>query len=142
MTIHLILMILHLFGAGLLIGICVLAVLAVIKPPITKVGMDRLSFVARLGMGASGAQFITGAIMMATEWDELGHNPLVWTKIILWVIEGTLASLVISRQAKQAGVALANGQTPTRGLPNSLLIQAFLVLLIAALGIIVVETGK
>src|SRR5512143_1921465 len=101
MSFHLIIMILHVFGAGLLIGIVLLALYSVFKPPITAQAMDRLHFVSHLGMYGSMWQFGTGLLLVIPEWSEFRASRLFWTKMALYVIEGVLASTLLARQSRQ-----------------------------------------
>lgn len=133
-------LILHVLGAGILIGVSVFAFAAALRPPLTQQALDRMSFVWKFGMWASGAQFITGVLLIMQEPDELARHPLIWTKVILWMVEGMLASMVIAKQAKRAQQALASNQ-PVRsaGLRVLLGLQLTIFVAIVALGVIVVE---
>jgi len=140
MTFHTFILILHVFGAGLLIGVGVLAFLAVYRPPLTDKSLDRLGFVGKYGMWASFWQFATGAILMGMEWSETSHNPLVWTKIILWVIDGAIASRVLRNQVQRVRTAMAANQPPPQAnLKMVLGLYAVIILAIAALGVMVAE---
>lgn len=143
MSFHLILLILHVLGAGVVIGIVVLALVAVIKPPVTAQAMDRLHFVSRFGMGASIWQFLTGLIMSIQDWDEFRGNRLFWTKIILYVVEGALASRLLARQSRQTYEQTLNGQT-TKGnrLRTTLSVHAGLIVAIAVIGVVLVSGGE
>lgn len=136
-------MILHVFGAGLVIGIVLLALYSVIKPPVTAQAMDRLHFVSRLGMWGSMWQFGTGLILAYQDWGEFRASKIFWTKMALYVIEGSLASMLLGRQSKRTWEQTANGQT-TSGSPlrMTLAIHAVLILAIAALGVVLVSGGE
>ncbi|MEK7637616.1 MAG: hypothetical protein AAB402_04510 [Patescibacteria group bacterium] len=142
MSLHLFVLILHVLGAGLVLGIVILSVFAVIKPPMMTKALDRLAFVGRFGMWGSAWQFITGAILFLQERGEFDHNPVFWTKIGLYVVEGTLASQLLQRQARTTAAALASGQTVTAGgLRTTLWIHAGLIIAIAVLGVWLVSGG-
>lgn len=143
MSTHLILLILHVLGAGVVIGVAVLAFAAVIRPPINQTTLDRMAFVGKFGMWGSIWQLLTGVGLMAQEWDELRGNTLLWTKIVLWAVEGFLASTVVSRQVKRIEGALAqNLAPPAAGLTTTLLTNAVIILLIAAIGVFLVSGGE
>ncbi len=143
MSLHLFVLILHVLGAGLLLGIVMLSVLAVIKPPMSSQALDRLAFVGRFGMWGSAWQFLTGAVLFLQERGEFIDSPLFWTKMGLYVVEGTLASQLLQRQARTTTIALANGQTVTAaGLRAALWIHASLIVAIAILGVWLVSGGR
>lgn len=140
MSTHTILLILHVFGAGIMIGVGVFAFVVVARPPVTEKGLDRIGFVGRLGMWASIWQLLTGAGLMANEWGELSRNPLIWTKIALWVLEGALSSMLIGRQVVRIRAALAVNQPPPAvGLASTLLLNAVIIIAITAIGVFVVS---
>lgn len=143
MSFHLILMILHVFGAGLIIGIVLLAVIAVFKPPVTAQAMDRLRFVSHFGKAASLWMLVTGLILAYQDWGEFKGSRVFWIKIVLYVVEGILASTLLGRQARQTATQTTNGQT-TSGSPLrwTLVLHAILILAIAALGVILVSGGR
>lgn len=143
MSLHLFVLILHVLGAGLVLGIVILSVAAVIKPPMTPRALDRLEFIGRFGLWGSAWQFLTGAILFLQERGEFNHNPVFWTKIGLYVVEGILASQLLQRQARTTTMALANGQTVTAGgLRAVLWAHAGLIIAIAVLGIWLVSGGN
>lgn len=143
MSIHLIVLILHMLGAGLVVGIVLLALFAVIKPPVGEKSMDRLAFIARFGMWGSIWQFLTGLILASQEWGEFRTNRLFWTKIILYLIEGTIASLLLEKQSKQAALRVAGGQTiDGSALRLTSFIHAGLILAIAIIGVVLVSGGE
>ncbi len=137
---HTFILILHVFGSSIVLGVVFFSVAAMIKPPATLAQLDRLGFVGRFGMWASGWQFVTGVIMYLLEPTELNHNPLFWIKIGLYVVEGTLASVLLTKQVRRIRASLTQQQTPpARGLMMTLVIHAMLILAIVALGVMIVE---
>lgn len=142
MSFHLLIMILHVLGAGLLLGIVILSVLAVIKPPVTKQAMDRLHFISRYGVWGSAWQFLTGVVLYYQDRAELNHQPIFWVKLGLYVIEGILASTLLQRQSKAMAQATASGQTaPGNNFRLTLWIHAGLIIAIAVLGVWLVSGG-
>lgn len=142
MSLHLFVLILHVLGAGLVLGIVILSVAAVIKPPVTAMALDRLEFIGRFGLWGSAWQFLTGVMLYLQERGEFDHNPIFWTKIGLYVVEGTIASQLLQRQARTTAAALASGQTVTAdGLRTTLWTHAGLIIAIAVLGVWLVSGG-
>lgn len=103
-------MILHVLGAGVVIGIVVLALLSVFTAPISARDIDRLHFVSRFGRWASARQLVTGIILSAQDWAEFRSSRLFWTKMARYVIEGTLASRLLERQANGVAAQTAAGK--------------------------------
>ncbi len=132
MSLHLIILILHVLGAGLVLGVVFLSVFLTLKP-LNPEKLGHLGFIGRFGMWGSIWQLLTGLILTANDWEELGEKPIFWVKMGLYVVEGTLASMVIDRQAKRA----VGGQ-PAKGLGTTLLLQAVLIIGIIALGVLLV----
>lgn len=123
-------------GAGLIIGVAILAMASVIKSPVTEKSLDRLSFVGKFGIWASIWLFITGLILYLQEPKEFNGNPWFWTKIGLYAFEGVLSSMVVGRQVKRVRTQLAQNQTPSSGgLASTLTVVAIAILLIASIGV-------
>lgn len=143
MSFHLIIMILHVLGASVVVGVVVLALASVVKPPVTAQAMDRLHFVSRFGMGASIWQFLTGVILAYQDWGEFKGNGIFWTKMALYVIEGTLASTLLGRLSKRTALQTVNGQTTSGGpLRTTLAVHALLIVAIAVLGVVLVSGNE
>ena len=140
---HLIALILHMLGAGLTLGVVFLSLFAVIKPPVTEKAIDRLMFISTFGMGASAWQFLSGLLLVIPEWKEYQGNSLFWTKIILYTLDGALASMLIAKQAKRAAQNLADGNLSTStSLRNGAWAHALLIVAVAVIGVILVSGGK
>lgn len=136
-----VLLTLHIFGAGVMIGTVCMAVFTVIKPPVTATSLDRLQFVSRFGMVGSVWQLLTGLILYFREPDEIGAHGMFWVKVGLWLVMSVLSATLLRRQGMRAGKALAAGQVPARaGLLTLLLVNAIAVLMIAAIGVALVQS--
>jgi len=135
------LLILHILGAGVVIGTVCIGLFSVAKPPINAVSLDRLKFVYQFGIWGSGWQFVTGLILFLREPEEIGEHTIFWVKIALWFLLGITAGLFVRRQAMRAGKALAEGHTPSHGGFFTLLcINFIIVVLIAAIGVTLVNS--
>lgn len=143
MSFHLVILILHVFGAGLVIGVVLLSVFVVIRPPLTAQGADRLGFIGKFGMLASIWQFLTGFILASQDWGEFRGSRTFWVKMACYAAEGTIAALLIEKQAKRVKAQIAAGQAPdSNRLRTPMVIQAVLILAIAALGVVLVSGGN
>lgn len=132
---HILLLVLHILGAGLLIGVVFLSLFLSVKPTWTPEKLSHLKFVGQFGMWASIWLFVTGVILAASEWHEFQSNKLFWAKMALYVLEGTLASQLIGKKARLA----ASGQPS--GLSLVLVLQTLLVVGIIALAVVMVEAN-
>lgn len=136
--VHTFVLILHVFGAGILVGVVWLSIMSVIRPAVIAQQIDRLGFVHRFGIIFSGWQFVTGVVLFLMERDELQGNHLLWAKLGLYVIEGAFAGMVLDRRIK-ALRADATNALPTSTLRTLLVIHAALIVAIVSLGVMIVE---
>lgn len=140
---HLITLILHMLGAGLTLGIVLLSLFAVIRPPVTTTAIEHLKFAGKFGMGASAWQFISGLMLVMPEWNEFRGNTLFWTKILIYTLDGFLASMLLAKQAKRAAQNVATGNATTgAGLRNVAWVHALLIMAVAVIGVILVSGGQ
>lgn len=135
---HTFILILHVLGSGIILGVVFFSVLAVIRPTAVAQQIDRLLFVARVGMWASGWQLATGIILYLMEPEEFQANSVFGWKIGLYIIEGAFASLVLNKQLKRLEKN-PTSQTSTRMLTGILIVHALLIAAIVVLGVMVVE---
>lgn len=135
---HIIVLILHVLGAGVVLGVVFFSVIAVIKPAVVAEQLDRLHFVGRFGMWASGWQFVTGVILYLQEPDELQENKIFWVKLGLYVVEGLFASIVLNRQLKKLQTGDQATIAPGK-LTGVLIVHALLIGAIIVLGVLIVE---
>ncbi|MBI3572862.1 MAG: hypothetical protein HY092_01540 [Candidatus Kerfeldbacteria bacterium] len=129
-------LILHVLGASIVIASAFYSVVLTIKQPISPEKLGHLRFIGRFGMGASIWQFFTGLYLAAHEWSEFKTSKLFWIKMALYVLEGILASTLIGRKMKQA----ASGQS--KSLTVTMLTWAVMIVLIAAIGVLLVEDHR
>lgn len=134
MDLHVAVLILHVLGAGVLVGYLFYAVLLTVKTPLEPVRAATLRWLTRFPIYVSGFQFITGLILSAQDWTSLKSSAVFWTKIALYMVEGVLAGSLIDRKIKAAAAG-----TTQRSLPILVLIHTILIVAIVGLGVILVE---
>lgn len=132
MTFHSLVLILHVLGACLFVGMAMLcAILSFGTWTPEKIG--HLRFIGSFGMWASLWQLVTGILLATDHWDELRGSKLFWIKMTLYVLEGAIFSRLIGKQAAK----VANGSG--RGLSLALQLNALTLILIASIGVAIVE---
>ncbi len=136
-----IILILHVFGAAIVMAVAFFALILIFHQPIDQRRSGIYHFMARFGMAASIWQLLTGVVLYLHEPSTFNHRTLFWVKIGLYVIEGMMVSLFIDKRVKQAWNK-ANGQTlaPIAGLPMTVLAWAIVIFAIAAIGVVLVES--
>ena len=134
MSLQTLVLILHVLGSGVVFGVVFFSVFLVVKPGWSQGRLSHLHFVGRFGMWASGWQVATGVYLAGIEWSEFSSNTLFWTKMALYLIEGTLAGLLIEKKIKGPRA----GAKPS-GLSVSILSQMILIVLIIGIGVLLVE---
>ncbi len=136
MDFHIILLTLHVIGAGLILGVVLLSLFAAFRKTWSPERIATLHFIGSFGKWASVWQLLTGIGLASGEWDELGSSPIFWTKMVLYVLEGALAGMLIERRAKQLEVG-----AETSGFMTILLVHAILIIGIVVLGVFLVAGG-
>lgn len=132
---------LHIIGAGILTGLVVITFLIAFRTDFSLKSLAFLNKVKFLGPATSGFQFLTGAILYWGERDELLENNYFWLKMILYLIEGTLAGLVIDRKIKQVQADPEKEASATRTLRWLYGIHALLIISIVVLGAVIANAG-
>lgn len=125
-------LILHILGAGVLVGVVFFSLVLVLKPsPDTTL----LKLIRPFGLYAAIWQLVTGVILAVPEWGKFGHSKIFWLKIGLFVVDGIIAERLINQKLRLA----ETGQTT----PNLKLwswLSLLVIFTIVALGVILVES--
>ena len=132
MTLHDVILILHVLGAGVIIGIGFLALAIAFRKPLDPEKIARLQWVGSFGLGATVLQLITGLYLSWSDWDTLHNSKIFWTKMGLFVLQGAVAGGLIGRKVKEAGQG--------KGSPLTVLLaHSLMILIIVSLGVMMVE---
>lgn len=134
MDFHVILLFLHIVGAGILIGVVVFSLFLAFKKTWSQDRITILKYIGQFGIWASAWQLITGIALASSEWEEFSTSHIFWTKMGLYAIEGALASMLILRKAKQ----LKEGDAKP-GFMVLLMIHAIIILGIVGIGVYLVS---
>ncbi|MDP3993009.1 MAG: hypothetical protein Q8Q05_02250 [bacterium] len=124
-------LLLHLLGAGVLIGVAVFSVVLSISKPVDQSRLQSIALIRRFGTYSVGLLIITGVYLA---WQHYGGWPTIprfWIKMGLIVLDGILAQVIIKQKINRA----MNGDTASaNGLPLWTSISALVILLIVTLG--------
>lgn len=127
-------LILHVLGAGLIIGIIFFSVILTFRPHLPPEKLSMLRWIGRFGMAASIWQLLTGIYLTSTEWSEFRDSRLFWVKMGLYVLEGIIAGLLIERRVKHA-----SQENTGRGFGLTFLLWSVIILGIVIIGVLLVE---
>lgn len=131
MTFSEIVLILHILGAGVLIGVVFFSLVLVLKP---STDTSQLRLVRPFGLYAAIWQLATGVMLAFPEWSKFGHSKVFWVKMAFFVIDGIIAERLINRKLQ---LAENNQLSPDIKLWSWL--SLLVVVTIVALGVILVE---
>ena len=101
-TLHIPLVILHVFGAAIIVGSTFLALIVVFRKSLTKETISLFGLVTKVVTFAIYAQIITGILLFINEFNEFINSGLFWAKMIVFVIDGILAVTVIDKKIQSA----------------------------------------
>lgn len=123
MTLHTILLVLHVLGASLVLGSVVFALFFLLRRPFLDVSRQWMVFAWYVAEVAIGAQLVTGLYLFLSERSEFENNHLFWTKLTLYILAGAISGGYIKRQLQHLDAA--NEEQPTQ--PKGLIIPMWLV---------------
>lgn len=130
------LLILHILGAGLLIGLVVITTIIVFMRDLSDGMLRTLLKVRWLGLAGSVWQLVTGGALYYLEREELNDSKIFWTKLGLYVLEGIIISLVIDRKIKRERASGSDVVAATKKLRFAFLFHALLIIAIVILGVL------
>lgn len=134
MSLHDIILLLHILGAGVVIGVVFFSLVLAFKKPLDTNRLSALKLVRGYGTTGVGWMFITGVILVYLENQDGNHllsSRVFWMKMALIIADGILVYAVINRKISQ----LESGSTAaTPGLKTATFVSALLFLGIVTLG--------
>ena len=101
---HTLFLILHIIGAGVIIGVVVFSILLNINERVSEERLKIFQMVRLTGTIAAGWLLATGLVLYFQEAEELKSNILFWIKMGLFVLDGIIAVLIIDRKVKKVPV--------------------------------------
>lgn len=97
-TLHIPLVILHVFGAAIIFGGIFLAFLVLIKKSFSPETINLFKLTNRVVMVAVISQVITGILLVIPEYQEFLESWLFWAKMAIFILDGVLAVLIVDRK--------------------------------------------
>ncbi len=129
----------HVIVGSLILGMAFFAVLAAYRRPFADQEVTILKFLKRHGALFAGAQFVLGVALIVMEPDSFLKNPLIWTKLVLFVLAGLVSTELIDKRLHSFGQAKSDKSERTIQRATWLLL--ILVLAIVVLGVMAAETA-
>ena len=135
-AIHTAVLIIHVLGAAIIVGISFVTVLIELKTSLTnKQIMSLTEFLWKVATRTLGVQVLTGLYLAISEWDQIGKNHFFWTKMIVFIVLGAIVGGFNHRRFKK----LKAGEPDTYGRKWSTI--GFLTFAtVAALGVLLAES--
>lgn len=100
---------LHVIGAGVLIGIIAIAIALSFTKEISLERAKIYQLFGKIGFIAGMVLLVTGVGLYLQEPDEFRNSTLFWVKIGLFIVDGIIATQIVDRKVRDA-VAQRNGQ--------------------------------
>lgn len=104
-----ILLTLHVIGAGILIGIITIAIALSFTKEISTERAKIYQLFGKIGFIAGMLLLATGIGLYLQEPDEFNESTFFWIKIGLFIVDGIIATQIVDRKVKEA-VDRKNGQ--------------------------------
>jgi hypothetical protein len=135
MSLHDLVLLLHILGAGVVIGVVFFSLVLAFKKPLDPSWLGVLKFIRRFGTMAVGWEVLTGLYLAFSESDEVFSSKIFWIKMGLIVVDGFLAQAVIGRKLSEA-----QSGVDAKGLKLATLVSALVILLVVTLGFLIANS--
>lgn len=130
-------LLLHILGAGVLIGVVFFSLALTIRQPLTPEKLKMLAFIGSFGKWAAGWQLLTGLGLLYYNWSDVKSLTILWVKLGLFVLVGLISTQVIKTKVQ---VALRdNDQTAAASLPLWAWVMVLIVVAMVTIGFSLVE---
>lgn len=125
---------LHIFAAGILIGIVVFSLILTIKNPVNRERLAIVQTIRKLGPVAAIILVFTG-VSLISQNPSILKEKIFFAKIILFIAEGIIAEMIINRKIKNALALESEQPAPTNPMFIWTLSSVVIVIAIVALGV-------
>lgn len=135
---HTLLLILHIIGAGVMIGVIVVALMVAFSKTAIEGRWKLFEYFGRLGMAAAIWQVVTGMGLFILEPEDFKINTLFWVKMGLFVLDGLIATQIVDRRVR---AVLSKGQAKLSAsvLSTPFLANFLILALIITLGVFIAD---
>ena len=124
-------LLLHLLGAGVLIGVAVFSVVLSVNKPVDQSRLQSIALIRLFGTFSVGLLIVTGIYLAWKHYGGWPTTPRFWIKMGLIVLDGILAQMIIKQKIDQA---LSGDEMSGKSLPLWTSVSALVILLIVTLG--------
>lgn len=91
---------LHILGAGFLLAVLVFAIIFLIKKPFSKERLASIRTIINVGAGSIVWQILTGAFLFADRPQDFTTSILFWVKIGLFILDLIIGLALLNRKIK------------------------------------------
>jgi len=137
MNFHDLVLVLHILGAGVLVGVVVFSFVLAVVPPLTVEKVNLIDRLTPFGKFGSAWQLLTGLYLAGHSWSDIKSLTIFWLKIGLFVAAGLIIEFLVRRQAHLA-LEENNPKAAKLLLAGSILLVV-VIILIVTIGVILVE---
>lgn len=137
MTIEQLILLLHILGAGVLIGVVFFSLMLTIKKPVTPEKLKMVSYIMKFGLYGSAWQLLTGLGLMYYNWADIKSLWIFWLKLGLYVLLGPISTQVIKVKVNKA--LAENDQAVADSLSVYTWMMVLIVVAIVTIGFLLVE---
>lgn len=132
---HTLSIIVHVFGAGALIGAALLAVL-ILRRPVTRERLEVLRTIATVMVLATLTQLLTGLHLYTQSSARFNGSGVFWAKMTIVAVGGLFGAVILERRIRAASEEAAINPKRLRGVPLWAWLVLGSALAAAALGVI------
>ncbi len=100
-ALHTAILILHVIGATIIIGVSFVTLVIEIKKYHSSETLQLLELIWKITGAAFGVQLLTGLYLAGSEWDKIGKIHYFWIKMFLFFVVGSVVGVINRRQFEQ-----------------------------------------
>src|SRR5258708_2120678 len=100
-TLHTAILVLHVLGATIIIGVAFVTLIIEIKKYTSKQILTLTEFIWKIAGIALGIQMLTGFYLAWSEWDKISKIPYFGIKMFLFFVVGTVVGIVNRNRFKK-----------------------------------------
>ncbi|QQG49621.1 MAG: hypothetical protein HZB70_02350 [Candidatus Berkelbacteria bacterium] len=115
MSVHRLVLLIHLFGAAVVLGIVFFSLALALGKPLDETRLKAIQIIRRFGVYAMGVTVLAGLYLAFEDWAELKGDKLFWAKLVLIALDYFVAVRLINAKVE---AALTGNGNATKGLTS------------------------
>lgn len=135
---HLLVLILHIIGAGVFVGGITVAAYVTFRSPLDSARIQVLRSLQIIIPFATYTQLVSGTYLLLTNLDHFFYNELFWLKMALYAADGLLATFILKERVDK-DLGQAEGEIKNN-LRNFYLLELLIALLIISFAVTIGES--